>query len=250
MKRILTLLCCMVFATQYSLVSAQTTHMKMWKGGKVTITCNTTEVDSVSFETGAENGKQDLGSGAYLINGHKFIDLGLPSGLLWAETNIGATLPNEDGSYFGWGETSAGKSNFVTDTYRYVDSNSVMSKYNSTDCKVVLETTDDAAYINWGSKCRMPTKAEFEELYDSDNCTWTWFRMTSSSGAIYGHQITSKKNGNSIFLPASGFRIWDERMSHGEAGNYWSCTLSSSDSNNAVDFSIGSSGLSDRKSVV
>ena len=168
-----------------------------------------------------------------IINGHKFIDLGLPSGLLWAETNIGAEKPADDGNYYAWGETQS-KSSYEWDTYKYCTSSDNMTKYNSTDGKTVLGKEDDAAYVNWGSSCRMPTRDDFTELRESSNCTWTWTSQTTSDGSsINGYTVTSIKNGNSIFLPASGFRYDGNLYGHSSDGHYWSSTLNSSYFGNA-----------------
>ena len=173
------------------------------------------------------------------INGHNFIDLGLPSGLLWAETNIGATTAADDGNYYAWGETTT-KDTYNLSTYKYYDSG--YTKYTSTDGKTVLDNEDDAAYVNWGSSCRMPTETEFEEICNTDNCTWTWTNKTSSSNeTINGYEVTSKKNGNCIFLPASGFFRNSDLDLHGSFGDYWSSTPSSyySSSGSSIYFSSG-----------
>ena len=170
-----------------------------------------------------------LGKSEYkIINGHKFVDLGLPSGLLWAETNIGAETAADDGNYYAWGETAPqSTNNYNWASYKYGSSSSNLSKYNSSDSKMVLDKDDDAAYVNWGSSCRMPTQDEFSELLNSDNCTWTWTSQTTSSGAsIDGFKVTSTTNGNSIFLPASGYRNLGNLNDH-YSGRYWSSTLSS-----------------------
>ena len=172
---------------------------------------------------------------ATIINGHKFIDLGLPSGLLWAETNIGAKTAADDGNYYAWGETTT-KSNYTWSTYKYGSYN--ITKYNSTDGKTVLENADDAAYVNWGSSCRMPTEAEFEELID--NCTWTKSSKSNSSGSsVNGYRVTSEKNGNSIFFPLSGYRYGDYLDNHGSYGSYWSSTLDTSGVDYAYCFGGG-----------
>ena len=159
------------------------------------------------------------------INGHKFVDLWLPSGLLWAETNIGAETAADDGNYYAWGETTT-KSAYNWSTYKYGTSESDITKYNSTNGNTILDKDDDVAYVNWGSSCRMPTETEFSELLSSDNCTWTWTSMKNSSGdSIKGYTVTSKKNGNSIFLPASGYRHGDYLNNHGSGGFYWSSSL-------------------------
>ena len=215
MRKIFAFLCALSFAAQFNLLSAQH-RMKVWKNGSVTTSIPTADVDSVTFEP------------IHLINGHNFIDLGLPSGLLWAETNIGAETAADDGNYYAWGETAV-KSDYSWDTYKYGTSASDITKYNSTDGKTFLEIADDAACVNWGSSCRMPTQEDFSELTNSDNCTWTWTSMENSSGdSIKGYKVTSKKNGNSIFLPASGFRYGTKLSSHGAHGWYWSGTLHTS----------------------
>ena len=172
--------------------------------------------------------KNSGGSSYKIINGHKFINLGLPSGLLWATCNIGAEAATDDGNYYAWGETAT-KDTYNWSTYKYGSSYDNMTKYNSTDGKTVLENSDDAAYVNWGSSCRMPTRTEFDELCNKENCTWIWTsKTTSSNETINGYEVTSKKNGNSIFLPASGYRYGSYLYYHGSRGYYWSSALYSS----------------------
>lgn len=127
------------------------------------------------------------------------IDLGLS--VKWASFNVGATRPEEAGDYFAWGETEP-KSDYSSNTYKW-RTNNHMTKYYETDCKTVLDPEDDAATVNLGGDWRMPTEAEFEELMDSGNCTWQW---TTLNG-VQGCKVTSKKNGNSIFLPAAKFKF-------------------------------------------
>ena len=140
-----------------------------------------------------------------IINGHKFIDLGLPSGLLWAKTNVGASSSFKDGDYFAWGETEP-KSDYYWSTYKW---GSYLSKYNYRDGKTTLEAEDDAATVNWGEGCRMPSCSEFEELCNKCDLSW---QSDYKGSSVSGYLVTGP-NGNSIFLPA---------------GNYWSSSLSSS----------------------
>ena len=161
-----------------------------------------------------------------VINGHKFVDLALPSGLLWAETNIGAVEAYDAGSYYAWGETEP-KKRFDQETYKYgFDSNEYGSwykKYGLEDELTTLEKVDDAAYVNWGSSCRMPTVADFEELFNEDYCTWEWTSLDTPQGSkVNGWKVTSKKNGNWIFLPAAGYFLEDVNDDIGESGQYWS----------------------------
>ena len=133
------------------------------------------------------------------------IDLGLPSGIKWASCNVGATEPWEYGGYYAWGETEE-KSNYDTSTYKYCNGSyfsmtkyCTSSSFGTVDNKTTLEPGDDVAHVKWGGSWRMPTKAEQDEL--RNNCTWTW---TTLNG-VDGYRVTGP-NGNSIFLPAAGFR--------------------------------------------
>ena len=142
-------------------------------------------------------------------NGHEFVDLGLPSGTLWATCNVGASSPEEGGDLFAWGETST-KTNYSWETYKWCDgtkptsTNASITKYcdrggyGRLDGKLSLELEDDAANANWGGDWHMPTKAEFQELMD--NCTFEWIKTENN---IEGYRITGC-NGNSIFLPEGG----------------------------------------------
>ncbi len=140
------------------------------------------------------------------------VDLGLPSGIRWASCNVGATTPEGYGNYYAWGETES-KKDYSWTTYKYANVGEryhyKFTKYCTDassgdngfiDNKTVLEPEDDAATANWGDVWRMPTDAEWTEL--REQCTWTY---TTLNG-VYGYQVASKTNGNSIFLPAAGFR--------------------------------------------
>lgn len=99
-------------------------------------------------------------------DGHDYVDLGLPSGTKWATCNVGATKPEEVGNFYAWGEVEP-KDNYDCSTYKYGYSDCTVTKYKigyNEDNKRVLDLEDDAAYVNWGGKWRMPTKAQFEEL--------------------------------------------------------------------------------------
>ena len=163
-----------------------------------------------------------------VINGHKFIDLGLPSGLLWAETNVGASSYFDDGDYFAWGETET-KSSYSWDTYKWKSSGSSLSKYNSEDGKTTLDAEDDVATVQWGEGCRMPSRAEFQELYDK--CDWSWKSDYEGTG-VSGYLVTGPNN-NTIFLPASGYRGNDSLINRGSFGFYWSSSLYSSNTDSA-----------------
>lgn len=146
-------------------------------------------------------------------DGVEAVDLGLPSGTLWANMNVGANKPEEYGDYFAWGATS-----------RMVSFGQSPYEYSARPSE--LPTSADAAYVNWGSNWRMPSIEQFDELISSRNTTTKW---TVQNGGVAGRKITSKTNGNSIFLPAAGYQ-WDwSRSEQGYKGFYWSRSLSISE---------------------
>ena len=158
---------------------------------------------------------------------HTYIDLGLPSGTLWATCNVGADTPEDYGDYFAWGETQP-KDTYNWSTYQYCNgSYNTLTKYcnNSsygyngfTDDLTTLLPEDDAATANWGNGWRMPTQAEWQELLD--NTTVTWTQQNGVNGPLF-----TAANGNSLFLPAAGYR-WDgELYDAGAYGRYWSSSL-------------------------
>lgn len=162
-------------------------------------------------------------------NGHELVDLGLPSGTLWAKCNLGASSPEEYGCYYAWGETEGsceGKTSFSDNTYKYYNG-SEMTKYNFTDNLTDLEKSDDAAAQKWGGEWRMPTWSEMSELKNSKYTTWEW---TTNNG-INGLRVTSIVKGfegNSIFLPAGGEHDARKINRLGEYGYYWSSHLDTS----------------------
>lgn len=161
------------------------------------------------------------------INGHEFVDLGLPSGLLWAKTNVGAASSSDDGDYFAWGET-ASKSYYDWNTYKWGSDYNNLSKYNSSDGKTTLDSEDDAATVNWGAPCRMPDSSEFEEL--CSKCDWSW---NSNYNGTSGYLVTGP-NGNTIFFPVSGYRYFDGLHEYGSLNYYLSRSLYSYDSSQAL----------------
>ena len=154
---------------------------------------------------------------------HEAVDLGLS--VKWATMNVGANAPEEYGDYFAWGETKP-KSIYSWETYKWCKgSSTTMTKYctsssdGTVDNMTVLDLEDDAARANWGGTWRMPTYDEYKELVDK--CTTTW---TSLNG-VQGRKVTGP-SGNSIFLPAAGYRNDSSLYDAGSYGNYWSSSLS------------------------
>ena len=166
---------------------------------------------------------------AETINNHEYVDLGLPSGLRWATTNVGATNPEDYGDYYAWGEIATNKSTYDWENYTLANgSSTTFTKYNNSssngtvDNKTTLEAADDAATQIWGGAWRMPTLEELDEL--ERKCTWTW---TTLNG-VNGHEVKAT-NGNSIFLPAAGYCANDELLDAGSYGYYWSSSLNADD---------------------
>ena len=169
------------------------------------------------------------------------VDLGLS--VCWASCNLGAGKPVEYGDYYAWGEIDPyysqdhltwkdGKTGgYNWASYKWCNgSSSTLTKYNTdssrgnVDNKTVLEPEDDVAHVRLGGKWRMPTYAEWDELRNTSNCSWTW---TTING-VNGYKVQSKKSGytdNWIFLPAYGYRRDTRLTGVGSLGYYWSSSL-------------------------
>ena len=161
------------------------------------------------------------------IDGHAYVDLGLPSGLLWATCNVGAKASEEYGDGFAWGETSTKET--------YTKANSQTSGKTMND--ITGNAQYDAAAANWGGSWRMPTLAEMSELRNS--CTWTW---TTHNG-VKGYKVTGP-NGASIFLPAAGYRDGASYYNAGSYGYYWSSTPYADNADLSYYFRFNSGGYS------
>ena len=173
----------------------------------------------VSFTTGSMLNEDTTG----MENGHAYIDLGLS--VMWATCNIGATAPEGYGDYFAWGETTP-KNKYDWTTYKWCEGTATtITKYcanaevGSVDNITILEREDDAATVNWGGRWRTPTSQELSELINQ--CIW----IRTTENGIKGFRVTSKTNGNSIFLPAAGYKSNKTIVSLGSLGYYQSSTL-------------------------
>lgn len=189
---------------------------------------------------------------------HDFIDLGLPSGTLWATTNIGARLPEDPGDYFAWGETKP-KQEYSWNTYKYSyrDNSKFlhenqMTKYctnkkdGTVDNKTELEPTDDAAVVNWGSNWRIPSREQIKEL--SDKCEW---KKTTLPGRKKVFRVTGP-NGNVLILPCGGKFLGRGLIDIvGEASAlYWSRTLNTYiDNSSAECITNGNVNLTSQRSL-
>ena len=175
-----------------------------------------------------------------------WVDLGLPSGTLWATRNVGANAPEEYGYYFAWGETQP-KSNYTWGTNRYYRcndndcgwikycTNSIYGYNGFVDNLTTLQSGDDAATANWGSGARTPSYDDWVELYE--HCDWSWVTRNGVNGAQF-----IGPSGYCLFLPAAGGR-WDDELGYaGSSGDYWSSSLTAGYPDNAWSFYFGSGG--------
>ena len=211
---------------------AKAQKVVLFKTDGQAIECLVSELDSISFVDADE---------------HEWVDLGLPSGTLWATCNVGAGSPEEYGDYFAWGETEP-KSNYSWTSYTHCEGNyDTLTKYcyqnecgnnGFTDTLTELLSEDDAATMNWGNDWQMPSLAQLQELFDSEYTTATW---TTQNG-VNGQLIMGKRNGNTIFLPAAGEHYDTKFDFDGRYGDYWSRSLNAYDSPyaDALSFNSGS----------
>ena len=159
--------------------------------------------------------------------GFEMVDLGLSSGTLWANMNLGANSEEEHGNYYAWGETTV-KDTYLSSTYQYPTTQNLGDNYN------ISGTKYDAAHVNMGNAWRLPTYTEMKELYDS--CTWT--RTTQNSNN--GFRVTGK-NGNSIFLPDAGLRYDTSLYSDNSGGGYLTATQAGNNSEYAYTLAFDGS---------
>ncbi len=174
-----------------------------------------------------ENNGSDNNGGVNGSTTVKWVDLGLPSGLLWADRNIGASKPENYGNYYAWGETSP-KEDYYWTNYAYGNATEhSLTKYcchpnygldGFIDYLNSLEASDDAATVNLGGESRMPNIYDWQELIDNTTRTWT------TRNGTYGLLLTAS-NGKKLFLPAAGNRFDSNHGGEGEYGDYWSSSL-------------------------
>ena len=180
---------------------------------------------------------------------YEYVDLGLPSGLKWAKCNVGATSETEYGYYFQWGDIEdKSKSDCSWRTYEHCNGTyNTLTKYNNStsfgeilDNKTTLGLEDDAARAHMGNDWRMPTRDEFRELFDYTNNEW----ISNYKGTgVNGRKFTSKTNGNSIFIPASGYRLGSSFRGQGRGGDVWSSSLNAALPGGALELGFGSGSI-------
>ena len=194
--------------------------------------------DNNGGDNGDDNGGGGSGDSTTTV---QWMDLGLPSGLLWADRNVGADNPEDYGNYYAWGETTP-KEVYWWITYAYGNAYDTLTKYCNdsyyglngfTDNLTTLVASDDAATANIGGDACMPTEDEWQELIDNTTGTWT------TLNGVYGRLLTAS-NGKSVFLPAAGSRYGTDLNFAGKRGYYWSSTLYMDSPSHARYFLFGS----------
>ena len=163
---------------------------------------------------------------------YEFVDLGLHSGIKWANKNIGARTETDYGQYFQWGDLSGYTAEQISGAcqsksydwpnYRFskngVGGRDDMTKYNLTDGLLRLESSDDTANAILGGNCRMPDNNDFIELFNATTNVW----VTNYNGSgVNGRLFTSNTNGNSIFIPGTGLCNGSSFNGVGSSGRYW-----------------------------
>ena len=178
--------------------------------------------DELSKAASIQQAKTVSGS----FKGHDYVDLGLPSGTLWATCNVGASKPEGYGNYYAWGETNP-KKTYTWGNYKHANGDQEkLTKYCNQewygndrfrDKLTVLQPDDDAATANWGSGWQSPSDKQWKELNDNTTSTWT------IQNGVKGMSFIGS-NGNTLFLPAAGYYDEHGHMYSGRLGKYWSCT--------------------------
>lgn len=212
--------------------------------GNYQITVAKTGYVSIIKEYDLSNVINEISLGKFsMVPNYDYVDLGLPSGTLWATCNVGAETPEGYGNYFAWGETQPKSTYFASNYQHFHEGINSITKYCNnpsygyngyTDNLTVLQSTDDAAttQLDGDNAWRIPTKEEWEELYQYTTPTWT------NRNGIYGYLFTARNNDNYIFLPAAGHQYSSSPSYIGTQGYYWSSSLYLGDPNRSWYFSF------------
>lgn len=207
-------------------IAACNNYLKAYPKGRYVVEVKAKKTE---LEAKAKASQQSTNSASGSYNGHEYVDLGLPSGTLWAICNVGANKPEDYGNYYAWGETST-KNTYIWATYKYANGGcKKLTKYCSDseygnngfiDNLTELQEGDDPATANWGNGWRTPSKAQWKELENRTTKQWT------TRNGVKGKLFTSKKNGQAIFLPAAGLRGRGDNLRDSDTlGFYWSRSL-------------------------
>lgn len=254
-KSVLFVLCLMVCVFGYG--QSQRGYVIMFNTPNGTVCFDTQSVVNIHIDASGQTlihsegteltplADMDTVSVVRAIDTADWVDLGLPSGLLWATRNVGANHLGDNGDYFAWAETQP-KSVYDWSTYTYScnGDNHSFTKYcrhpnygcdGLTDTLTILQHVDDAATASLGDGARMPTLEEWQEL--NNNCTSVWTTQYGVNGRLF---IGS--NGNTLFLPAAGWWSGNDLVFVGTDGEYWSSSLYVFYSDMAWYFDFNSAG--------
>lgn len=211
----------LVTALLLLVAGVQTAHgqkMKIYFTDSQEVKYDVAKIDRVEFEE------------ALPVEEPEYVDLGLPSGTLWATCNIGASEPEEVGDYFSWGETET-KDTYLWADYQYSDGSATSltkycsrANYGTVDGLKALEPADDAATVLFGDGWSIPTKEQVEELANASYTTW---EQTEQNG-VKGVRITSLTTDASIFLPIGGFKDNTSIYDGNSSGYFWTRNVHSS----------------------
>ena len=189
----------------------------------VAVTGSTGTVNDLGFSS-----PSDLATVLGVKKRYEFVDMGLPSGTLWASKNLGAETPEDYGYYFSWGNFIGHKPNGSTFDYNWGSGND--GPYASTPGEQLtgdIPAANDAALRYFGGSCKMPTVTQYQELFNSSYTTNEWVENYRGTG-VNGRLVTSKINGNTLFFPAAGNGYGTSLSDAGAYGGYWSRSLHSS----------------------
>lgn len=174
------------------------------------------------------------------VDSYEYVDLGLPSGTLWATKNVGASTKTQRGSYFSWGNIEGhtatyteGNYSGTIDDYSFIDDNYILTSGYSLSGSI--PSSNDAAYQNLDNDWLIPTDTQFQELID--NCTMEIITIDGISGKLF----TSNINGKTLFLPNNGYGNGTTLSYPRFTSNYWTSTEDEQNVNKAYSFSVGNS---------
>ena len=189
-----------------------------------------------------EGEQNDTPSAAPAVSSEEAIavDMGLPSGTLWCDRNVGAKFPEDYGAFFSWGNTDPHYPNRDNmdwgdddDGFDYSFDSDTYEKTAGYKLEGNIDMAHDAARVNMGEPWQMPTEEQIKELFD--NCDW----VRKTINGINGYLVTSKINGNVIFFPASGSGNGTTWSNRGAYGLYWSSSWDSARYARLLNFSSG-----------
>ena len=161
-------------------------------------------------------GRRSKGGVVRKENEVKSVDLGLPSGTIWATCNLGASSPEEYGDYYAWGETEP-KDKYYWDTYKFIEWDE-LTKYNEEDGKTILDPEDDAAHVVLGGEWHIPTCEQMKELIRNTT------NEVSELNGVKGRLFTSNINNNTLFFPYAGEKT-SSILSEGKLSYYLSSSI-------------------------